>query len=460
MKRLNHLGCILTFSVLVFTGNVFATNNSSGHEFKHGEFIIKLSDGAQKNSLRMLSEDLAAEGIKIKRTLVENMKIYLATANSILDHEMNMEILSAHPQIEYVQKNHLLKRRGPNDPFLQKLWSLYEQASNSDIDAHKTWETTTGGKDKLGSDIVVAVVDGGVDLDHEDLVNNIWTNKKEIPGNNKDDDKNGYIDDIHGWNAYEENGQVDEDTHGTHVAGIIGAKGNNGVGIVGVNWDSKIMAVSLFDFSTAEVIRAYSYILKQKKIWLETNGEKGANVVATNSSFGVDRADCNSSEFQLWNDIYTKMGEVGIISAAATINSSIDVDEIGDVPTGCDSDYILTVTNTSVENRKNDYAGYGATSIDLGAPGTKIYSSIPNDNYMEMTGTSMATPHVAGAIALLHSAASKKFTQEYRENPAQMALTLKRIIMNNTDSLPSLEGITVTGGRLNVFKASQEISRY
>jgi subtilisin family serine protease len=220
------------------------------------------------------------------------------------------------------------------------------------------------------------------------------------------------------------------------------------------------MGVSLFDFSTAEVLRAYNYVLKQKKIFIETNGAKGANVVSTNSSFGVDRADCQSRDFPMWNDLYNKMGEYGIISAAATINGNQDVDAIGDVPTGCSSEYILAVTNTNIDNEKYREAGYGKTFIDIGAPGTDIYSTLPDNDYGYMTGTSMATPHVAGMIALLHSGASKKFTQEYLANPSRLALTLKGIIMDNVDSLPSLKGKTVSGGRINVSKSMQVISKY
>ncbi|HBR86466.1 MAG TPA: peptidase, partial [Candidatus Marinimicrobia bacterium] len=146
----------------------------------------------------------------------------------------------------------------------------------------------------LGDTIVVAVVDGGMMLTHTDLVPNLWTNYNEIPGNNIDDDNNGYIDDIHGWDAYSSDGSIPGDGHGTHVGGIIGAKGNNGSMVTGVNWDVKIMAIAGSSSNTSTVLEAYGYALDQRAMYDSTNGALGAFVVATNSSFGIDFADCNS----------------------------------------------------------------------------------------------------------------------------------------------------------------------
>lgn len=433
----------ISLGLLLLSLGTFASPN-----FNHDKLIVKLKNKTNIKSLRAL-------GVEVQDQLVEDLDLYLVTNNSIMNLDSQIDYLNSLDEVEYVQRDHLLKRRTPNDPEIAKLWSLFEQPNNSDIDTVKAWDQFG-----TGGDAVVAVVDGGIDLNHNDLKENVWINKNEIPGNGKDDDGNGYIDDISGWNAYQDNGNVDVDRHGTHVAGIIGARGNNGIGTVGVNWNVKIMGVSLFDFSTSEVLRAYNYVLKQKQLWLSTNGAKGANVVATNSSFGVDRADCNSGEYPAWNDIYNKMGEAGILSAAATINAGINVDEIGDVPTGCSSEYLVTVTNTTKENKKSDFAGYGATSIDIGAPGTEIYSTLPENNYGNMTGTSMATPHVAGMIAYLHSAASERFVQESKVQPGKMALELKRMIMDNVDTLPSLKNKTVTGGRINVFQSATEINSY
>jgi subtilisin family serine protease len=154
------------------------------------------------------------------------------------------------------------------------------------------------------------------------------------------------------------------------------------------------------------------------------------------------------------------MGKVGILSATATINAAIDVDVVGDVPTGCDSDYIVAVTNTDKQNLKNKYAGWGSKSIDLGAPGTEIKSLLPNNRYGDMTGTSMATPHVAGLIALMHAAANERFKDQSMQDPANSALELKKILMDSTSQNSDLQGKTLSGGKINAAQSTYEINRY
>ncbi len=370
--------------------------------------------------------------------------------------------------MKYAQPDHVVKlRQSPNDPELKSQWSLNGLSSRGDIEATKAWELGTGGKDTEGKDLVVAVIDGGVDTSHKDLKENIWANSNEIPGNQKDDDGNGYIDDVNGWNAVEDNGVVKGSAgdqgylHGTHVAGIIGAQGNNRLQVAGLNWNTKIMAVVGSSGETSVVAKAYGYVIAQKKLWIESEGKQGANIVVTNSSFGVDEADCSSADFSLWNDLYNEMGSLGILSVVATSNADVDVDEIGDVPSGCKSPYIISVTNTDSEDEKySGGAGFGAKSIHLGAPGTEILSTVPGDKTKKLTGTSMATPHVTGAVALLHSLASKKFVEEYKKDPKKAAKELKTILLKSVDAVSSLKGNTITEGRLNVFKAADTISKY
>jgi subtilisin family serine protease len=316
------------------------------------------------------------------------------------------------------------------------------------------------GKDISGQDVVIAVVDAGFQVDHLDLKDNIWINQNEIQDNKIDDDANGYVDDVYGWNAYKDNGKIKSDTHGTHVLGIMGAVGNNKLGITGVNGKIKMMLVMGATEKTSTLIKAYSYILEQKKLWIESHGRKGANIVATNSSFGVDDGDCTKGEFPLWNEMYNKLGEVGILSAVATINDNVNVDVKGDVPSGCKSPYIISVTNTNKKNQKFLFAGYGKKSIHLAAPGEDIFSTFPRNSYAYLTGTSMATPHVAGAIGLLHIYANQNFNQLYLNKPSDAALQLKDILLSTVDPLPSLTDITITGGRLNVENAVTKIVNY
>jgi subtilisin family serine protease len=344
------------------------------------------------------------------------------------------------------------------------MWDMHNEGgagsvADADIDAPEAWDITTGGLTALGEEIVVAVIDGGVDINHEDLVDNIWVNENEIPGNGIDDDNNGYVDDVNGWDAYSNDSSIPSNNHGTHVSGTIGAKGDNSTDVVGVNWDVKIMAIAGSTSSTSVVSIAYGYVLDQKSLYLESDGEFGANVVATNSSFGIDYANCNSGQYPVWNDLYNSMGEVGILSAAATINGNQNVDNIGDVPTGCSSEYMVSVTNTNRMDEKYGNAGYGAETIDLGAPGTSICSTVNGNGVScSYTGTSMATPHVAGAIGLLHSAASQEIAQQYKDDPAGTAIFIRDTMFETVDILPSLESITVSGGRLNIYNAASVLS--
>lgn len=423
-----------------------------------GEFVVKMQGNYNPQAALAAFQ---AQGLQVKEVISTTMNLWLVKASNVKQEAVTS--LTRVRGIGYAQENHYVFLRAPinfmrglpSDPMFGQQWDMIE---GSGISASQVWATATGGKDKGGHDIVVAVVDGGFDLTHEDLRENIWVNRNEIPNNKKDDDGNGYVDDAFGWNALNNSGNITSDMHGTHVMGTVGAHGNNGKGVSGVNWNVKIMAVQGASGTTATVAKAYGYIIEQKKLWYNSKGVRGANVVATNSSFGVDNADCRKGEYPVWNDMYEQMGRLGILSAAATANNNVNVDQAGDVPTGCSSEYIVAVTNTTKENAKFPQAGYGAKSIDLGAPGTNILSTVPGNKYSVLTGTSMATPHVAGAIALIHAAANIEFIQKYYTQPAQAALALKQAMLVSVDQVPSLKGVTVSGGKLNVGKAAQVLN--
>ncbi|MCJ8276105.1 MAG: S8 family serine peptidase, partial [Bdellovibrionales bacterium] len=391
-----------------------------------------------------------------KQPIIDGMQLHLLTLNPVLRADAVLEQIRKHPAVQYAQLDHKVTPRNavPDDTDFGDQWSMELSSNNFGIDALSAWTTYgTGGKDIMNNDIVVAVVDGGVQVNHPDLEENIWVNQGEIAGNGIDDDGNGYVDDINGWNAYSDNGNIVSDYHGTHVAGIVGAKGNNNNQVAGVNWDVKIMAIPGSSGTTSTVLRAYNYVLKQKKLWLETNGQQGANVVATNSSFGIDFANCNSSTYAAWNDVYNEMGKYGILSAAATMNRSANVDTQGDVPTGCSSPYVVAVTNTDIRGNRT-FAAYGKESIDLAAPGDDILSTVTGGGISELSGTSMATPHVAGAIAYLNSIASQTLTDLYMNDPAAAALEMKNILMSTVTERPDLADETVSGGILNLKNAA------
>lgn len=404
-----------------------------------------------------LNEKLSLPGFGLVQELIPEMNLYLVSDNQkSASAAESLAKLKALPGVKSAMENHTLSLRAktPSDVGFAQQWGMAK------IQAADAWELGTGGQNSAREDIVVAVVDGGTDFTHEDLANNAWVNTAEIAGNSIDDDNNGYVDDINGWNAYNSTATIPKNMHGTHVAGIVGAQGDNGKHVAGVNWDVKIMGVAASSGEAAVILRGYGYVLKQKKIWIESKGRAGANVVATNSSFGVDGAECMSDRYKVWNDIYEEMGKAGILSAAATANQAWDIDSTGDVPTSCTTDFIVAVTNTTDQDKLYSSAGWGKKHVDLGAPGTNVYSTVPGNTSRNLTGTSMATPHVAGAIGLLYSVGSARFNELAKADPAKAAREVKSILMSSTDALDSLKDKTVSGGRLNLKKAAEAISRY
>ena len=387
-------------------------------------------------------------GIVPKRELSKRLNIWLfeITDNKEARTE-KMHLLSRNNDVRVIQNNHtniMLREAVPDDPYYSLQWAP------AIMSLPQAWEEfTTGGVTATGDTIVVAVIDGGADWTHEDL--NCWVNTNEIPNNMIDDDDNGYIDDYHGWNAYNHNGYVGSSNHGTHVSGIIGALGNNGKGVCGVNWNVRVMSICGSSGNESIVVEAYSYALEMRARYNETNGEEGAFIVATNSSFGVDYG--NPDDYPIWCSMYDEMGNVGILSCGAGPNLNVNVDVVGDVPSTCPGDYLIGITNTTSADVKNNGAGYGINNIDIGAPGTTIYSTTPNNNYSNMTGTSMATPQVSGTIALMYAALPEEMMQACKSDPANFCLSMRQSLFDGADNLPSLDGLVASGRRLNAYGA-------
>ncbi len=446
---------ILLFALLV-------VNHTTAQKLNHllGEVIVEVKGDAGARSLVI---DLNANSkyrssIQATKIMAEPMNLWVLKVDPNLDNEIEfLETVKMNKHTLLAQKNHLsqLRETIPNDPLFDNQWQYINLGSNggqigADIDMELAWDHTTGGKTIDGDDIVVCVIDDGIRINNPDLGDNLWINDAEIADNGIDDDENGYVDDVRGWNAEGDNDNVYQGGgHGTSVAGIVGAKGNNEIGVSGVNWDVKLMII-IGGSPESLALASYAYPYQMRKLYNETNGEKGAFVVSTNASWGVDLGDPNDAP--IWCDFYNVLGEVGILNFGATINGNTNVDVQGDLPTGCSSDFLVSVTNMNRQDEKVTSAGYGIRSIDLGAFGAQTYT-LDGNNYGSFGGTSGATPHCAGTAALLYAANCSEFMTVVKNDPAQAALAVKDYILHGVESNQSLQGITTTGGRLNANNA-------
>ena len=416
-----------------------------------GEFIVKL-DGKTKpqdlTSASAFSQGLP-EGLVLRETLSELASIYLfSLEEASADSEEVLRTIQSLPTVVAAQLNHYVEDRAtPNDPQFGSQWH-HVDGSDNDIDSDEAWDITTGGSTANGDRIVVAVLEGGgANYNHVDLIGNHWTNSLEIDGNGVDDDGNGFVDDVNGWNASSGTDAISPGGHGTAVSGMIGAVGNNGNGGAGVNWDVEIMQIQMGSLTESNVIAAYNYPYTMRNLYNTTGGSQGAFVVATNASWGIDNA--NPSNYPVWCAYYDDLGAAGILNCGATANNNVNIDVVGDMPTGCGSDYMVAVTATNSSDVRT-FSGYGATTIDLGAPGEAVFLPSGSTGYSATSGTSFASPCVAGGIALVYSAPCADLASSALTSPQATANAVRGYILDGVDAVSNLASETVTGGRLNV----------
>jgi len=346
-----------------------------------GEIIVQLP---QNQSHRILEKSIndnmnLRSPARYNQLMSTPMNLWTVTVNPNIDNENQLlKTLKNSPHVLKAQRNHITQERAtPNDTRFANQWQYINDGAgggsvNADLDMDLAWDIATGGITTAGDTIVVCVVDDGLNLSHPDMQGNMWVNHDEIPNNNIDDDNNGYIDDYQGWNAESGSGSLGNDgSHGTPVTGIIGARGNNELGVAGTNWDVKVMTV-VGGSPESVALASYAYAYSHRRTYNETNGADGAFVVATNSSWGIDRGQ--PEDAPIWCEFYNLMGEEGIISCGATANANFDIDVEGDLPTACSSDYLISVTNLERNDQLNSSAGYGLRTIDLGAYGEDTYT--------------------------------------------------------------------------------------
>ena len=344
----------------------------------------------------------------------------------------------------------------PNDP------DYALQTALERIGAPEAWQYTTGGLTDNGTEIVIGVIDSGTDTNHEDLIDNLWINPGEIPGNGVDDDGNGFVDDVTGWNFINNSPDqvLDNEGHGSKVSGVLGARGNNGLHLTGVNWRIKIIP---FDANSEGSVTAAGYYLRDlRRRWNESGGTDGAFVVAANFSLGISMSCTNS----IWGQMMEDLGQEGILSVGATVNSGDDIDQTGDIPSGCATDFLLSVsvTNETGEfiRRGNGDArfGFGAESIDLVAPGRELLLLDHFNRTSEGGGTSFAAPYITGAIGLLYSVPCVGLTDRALDRPAATALEVRDAILGSVEPLAEWTGRSSTGGILDLPAAMERMHGY
>lgn len=408
---------------------------TEGQDFAAQQVIIKFKSNIQIAQVQTLQSTLGAT--TLKAAAITGAQLWDVGDRSIADAIL---ALKDNPLVEYIEPNYHLSITGtatsahstttPNDPDYDQLWGLNNTGQtggsvDADIDAPEAWEIAQG------DDVIVGVIDTGIDYTHPDLYNNLWTNPGEIANDGIDNDGNGYVDDYYGYDFINNDSDPFDDVgHGTHVAGTIAAQSNNNTGVVGVAPNAKVMALKFlgnFGGSTFDAIEAINYAVMM-----------GADI--TNNSWG------GGGPSQALYDAIANAGSAGQLFVASAGNGGSDSlgdnnDFLPSYPASYDLDNIISVAASDHQDQLSSFSNYGLESVDLAAPGVDIVSTVPG-GYDSFNGTSMAAPHVTGAASLLLS-----------QNPDLTPTQLKDQLLSTVDPVAELQGLTVSGGRLNAHQA-------
>lgn len=438
MNVLRHV-LLVIFCISSFAFPAFAEDGDCGESFC-SEFLVKFSRRATEGEIGDILRNHALETLYYS----EASRIYRLAGDPSRSRDDVLNELNAESLVIYAEPNYEIEADSvPNDPRYPDLWALdntgqYDGAiAGVDIGMESVWDSLT-----TPDPVVVAVLDSGIDYEHEDLADNMWRNPGEVAGNGKDDDGNGYVDDYYGYNFYAGTGDpYDDYFHGTHVAGTIGAVANNGIGVAGIDWNVELMALKFMASngvgSLGDAIEAIDYAV-----------DNGAKVISNSWDFyysGTKGLPSSPSQepVQSLRDAIAAADAAGVVFVAAAGNDGLNCDSYPKYPAAYSVGNIMSVAATDADDTVPAFSNYGKISVDLGAPGVFIESTYPewkeNPPYHYLSGTSMATPHVSGATALL-----------WAEDPSLTHREVIDAILQGVEPISGLSGKSVTGGRLDL----------
>ena len=425
MKRSRSAG-LFVFAVFLAVATISGQQPAQTAQAVPGELLVRFRPQLTETGRGAARATARVSRIRqFSQLNIEHVRVApgTATASAIVALRSNPYVLSADPN--YVRR--LVASAPPNDPFWlsDSLWGLQR------IMAQTAWTNFP----ITGPAVVVADIDTGVNYGHPDLAASMWRNPAETPGNGVDDDGNGYVDDVYGIDTVNRDSDpMDDNGHGTHVAGTIAATGNNGIGIVGVNAQARVLACKFLDEtgtgSDADAIACFNYVVALKK--------RGVNLRVTSNSWGSPRS---GSVPQALQSAIDAAGAAGILNVFAAGNEGTNTDVAPFDPASLPLDHIVSVAASDGTDNRPPFSNYGPTSVDLAAPGVSILSTYGN-GYAYLSGTSMAAPHVAGSASFL-----------FAVRPALNVSDVKALLLGNVDRLGNWSGIVSSGGRLNLFGA-------